>query len=622
MPNCPNCNTRVPVDAQYCPDCGESITSSCPECGTSIGSDAQFCPDCGTDLTSAQRGMSPGSEGSSSHLWRLAGDEFAKRLGGDAGSSDSLLERLRGRKTVRIEAGNRALLLEDGEVAETLEPGKHTLDSFADKIDRRGGSKRHVVVVIEESTVAAPLTFDDLMTADGSLVTVHVELTVQIDDRERFYRSMMGNKEVVTVGTLGRQFGDAIRGELETTLSSYDREELYGNQRLKQELQVGLETGIEELLARNGLELVDVVAFDYDDDRDALRERRQELQIGRETEALAEEEQELKQRAREREIEDHVHEARQASRAEAGEEVAEMSAEHEVEMQGDELDHESTMQDKKHRRAEIEKEHEIDDTKREHRHEAERNEVEHDEGIETHRTEAETERRSIEHEQDIQEMEDLVDLKKEKDRHSLDVEQRESDIEMREQEHDVEMERERLQARDEVGVETLVSLSETDEGMDELAQMVKAGELDLSPEQLDALGARESDELAKARQEAQNAEHERKRLDDQEAFREELREMAEVSLDRVQETSNKAMDSMGGAAEAAAEDTSDNVIVSGSGDGGTNGDTTIVQGGGGSAGDGGDAGDTEPTKVVVCPECDAEEPVDNAFCTGCGSELG
>jgi len=96
-----------------------------------------------------------------------------------------------------------------------------------------------------------------------------------------------------------------------------------------------------------------------------------------------------------------------------------------------------------------------------------------------------------------------------------------------------------------------------------------------------------------------------------------MKEMMGENADRVQETADKAMDSMGGAAEAAAEDTSDNVIVSGEGGGSDSGDTTIVQGGG----DGGSDSGSSDTKMIVCPECGEEQEYGTDFCIGCGEEL-
>lgn len=634
MPNCPNCNTAVPTEAQYCPECGESIGTSCPECGTRVDRQANFCPDCGSDLGASERGMSQDAGRSSSHDWRLAADEFAKRLGPNARGADSKLEWLKGHENVRIETGNRALLLVDGAIEATLEPGKHTLDTFVERVKRLGDSRQHEVVVVEDTGTSVSVHLENVRTSDESLVDVDLELSVAVDDHERFYESMMGSKEVVTGRTFQDAFAGRIREVVEQLLSGYDREELYGNPEVAAELEAGIEEELAGVLSAKGMALSGLRTFDYRDHREEVREQREAVDIEREKEAVREEKQDVEHRARERQVEDHVHEARQEARAEAGEEIAEATADHEVRTTEEDLEHDAEMQTKENVHEEIQKDHEIEDTRREHEHEAERETVEHEEDLETTRTESEVQRRDLEHEQDVKEMQDLMEVKKEKDFHDIDVAQAESEIDMREEEHALEMELEMLEARDDVDATTLASLAETDEGMADIAKMVQAGELDLSPEQLDSLGARENDELAKARQEAEKAAHERQRVEDHEEFREEVREMAEESLDRMQETTDKAMDSMEGAAEAAAEDTSDNVIVPGSGDGsGSSGDTTIVQGGGGTQASGGTPGDDGQGGTdqggreggdggtVPCPDCESPVDADAAFCTNCGSEL-
>ena len=55
--NCPRCNSSVPADSRFCPECGEKMelvqadTIVCPECGNTIRK-GKFCPECGHKLTS------------------------------------------------------------------------------------------------------------------------------------------------------------------------------------------------------------------------------------------------------------------------------------------------------------------------------------------------------------------------------------------------------------------------------------------------------------------------------------------------------------------------------------------------------------------------------------------
>jgi hypothetical protein len=607
----------VPSDGDFCPNCGESLSTNCPNCRESLPVDAQFCANCGQDLTSTG-----GQEGSGSDPqgggWRLAADEFARRVDGAALDGDGLLATLSRRKDIEIEAGNRALLLRNGELVDTLAPGKHKLDGLGKRIRELRSADNLTVVLIQEGRTTVARSFDDVRTASDYLVGVTVELDVGVQDPGTFFRSMMADRDVLTTGTFNELLGRAVRNALETTVSTYDHEDLYGNPEVKRRVARDIEQECRSILESNGLELVELVSFDYDDDRDAIRQGRKDVDIREEKAEIKDRKSELDRRGEERRTEDRVHEESQRVRRES----AEMSADHALDEQ------------------ELEQRQELKDKRRRHGHKAEREDVEHEEDIKTHRTESEVEREDIrheqdmkereqEHEQDVSEIEDLMDLKRKKDEQKLDKKERKQEMEMQKESHEVEVEQERLEARDDVDAQTLASMDDTDEGMTDLAKMDKAE--NLNADQLDSLGAQKSDELAKARQEANEAAKERERVEDQKQFREEMKDMMDGSMDRMERTTDKAMDSMGGAAEAAAEDTSDNVIVGGEGGGSSGGDTTIVQGGpggngGGTQGDadgsgGDDAQDDGPEKVLVCPECGSEESYSNAFCMNCGQEF-
>lgn len=585
MINCPHCKAELPDEASYCKHCGEAVELNCSNCGESVPAKANFCPNCRENL-----GGQETSQTSSDGPLRLKSREFARRLEEAQLGADGFLAWLNKRKEIEIETGNRALFLQNGKLVETLGPGRHTLETLGQRIKNRERSKNMAVVLVESRETAVNISVDDIRTASEYPVSVNIELVFGIDDAERFVQSMLADRDMITAESFSTILGGAIRDELQATLVEYERDELFGNRKLKRELREDIERQCRSDLERSGLRLVELRSFDYEDDRDHIREEKKDVEIRKDEESLKDEEAKLDQRGRERETDDKVHEEGQRVRRE----TTEQAADHEIETQ------------------ELEHGQEKDDMQRRHEHKAERETVEHSEDIQTTKKEGEVERRELGHEQDIKEMEDLMDLKKKKDMDNLDVDEREQDMEMQREEHEVEIEKERLEARDDVDLDTVASLEDSDADVTELAKMAKAGEL--SPEQLDALGAQDSDELAKARQEAKKAEKERQRVEDQKEFREEVKEMAEDSMDRMQETSESAMDNMGETGKAAAEDTSDNVIVSGSDSGDSGGDTTIVQGGGGGSDGGSD-------RVVVCPECESEvDPADD-FCLSCGADI-
>ena len=591
MSTCPNCGTALPDGASFCKHCGTALEQTCPECGTSVPGTANFCPNCRAELgrgDGASRSMDDGA-------LRLQPHEFGRRILGSDLTADGLIGWLTRKKEVSIETGNEALFLEEGRIVERLGPGKHELESLIQRLKERRREQEPTIILYETRDTVVTIE-EEVRTAGEYPVAVQAELVVTVAEPIEFAESLLVDRGDVTDRTFQRLLGGPIRDELEATLAEYDREELYGNRELTQTVEQDVTRGAREALERYGLRLVSLRSLSFADDQTHIREGRKAVEIREQEEDIRDDEARLDRRERERETDDVVHEENQRVRRE----TAEQSADHEIETQA------------------IEQDHEIDDKERRHEHKAEREEVEHEEETKTTRKEKEVQRRDLEHEQDVAEMEDLLDIKKRKDMDGLDVEEREADIEMRKDEHDVEMEKERLDARDEVDLETLASLDSVDEAVAELAEIEKAE--DLTPAQLEALGAQDSDELAKARQEAHDAEAQRERVEDQKEFREELKDVSEDSMDRMQETTESAMDNMGETGKAAAEDTSDNVIVSdtASDDGG---DTTIVQGGSG-GGDGSSDDTSDGSATVACPGCGRRvDPADD-FCLDCGHELG
>jgi ribosomal protein L40E len=56
MPNqfmdCSQCNTQIPVNSKFCPQCGEKLNGAlfCIACGEKLPQNAKFCLKCGTKL--------------------------------------------------------------------------------------------------------------------------------------------------------------------------------------------------------------------------------------------------------------------------------------------------------------------------------------------------------------------------------------------------------------------------------------------------------------------------------------------------------------------------------------------------------------------------------------------
>ncbi len=47
---CPKCNSTIPLNVKFCPECGAKMKPVCPSCGRECRVGTKFCPECGTKL--------------------------------------------------------------------------------------------------------------------------------------------------------------------------------------------------------------------------------------------------------------------------------------------------------------------------------------------------------------------------------------------------------------------------------------------------------------------------------------------------------------------------------------------------------------------------------------------
>ncbi|MFB6114671.1 MAG: SPFH domain-containing protein [Candidatus Nanohalobium sp.] len=460
--------------------------------------------------------------------WDHETDEIAERVELDEVNNDDLIKRIQGKKEVKVEEGTRALLLHDGRLVSTLDPGRHTLDSHWQKIKEARRGKDLTIILVDKASKTAEFEYEGLRSESDFEFSAVTDFDIRVKNLETFYTSFMQRRSGIKVTDIESELRDAIKNILESTLNEYSYDDLYGNQEVLKKIRREVKNRSRYIFDEYGLELVRLRFFDYEDNLEEVREKKREQKkqlMEEETVVEAEEEREgLRERMSD---------------------VKKSKVERETEEDIKEIEEEERLKEKAEK-AERNIKQEAQETKQK----LEESEVEHEEDIKDTKKERKIGRRDTEWEQDKKEMSDLVDVKKEMDEAKLDRKEREEEIEGK-----------KIENRDEADIETLASLESTDESLEELAKMKKAE--NLSAEQLEALGAEENDELAKARQKAHQSESDEKRLEERKEMQDEMKDVMESAMEKMSETAQKA-----------SEDTSDNVIVDGSSDSGDN--TTIV----------------------------------------------
>lgn len=122
------CGTTNTVGEKFCGGCGEKLSGArvlCKYCGSTIDSGAVFCGECGKS-TEEKTASSP-DDSKHGMRWVRDRDDFAKRVD---------VEKLRGafQTGIVVEEGTKALLLQNGALVASLEPGFYEMKTFTEAL--------------------------------------------------------------------------------------------------------------------------------------------------------------------------------------------------------------------------------------------------------------------------------------------------------------------------------------------------------------------------------------------------------------------------------------------------------------------------------------------------------
>lgn len=233
--------------------------------------------------------MTPNIE---NNRWAVGPNDFAaKVIIPDLNGFFKALPTLPKGRTLVIEPGTRALVIDNGVVLGECRGGSYTLESFVERLQFWKNSQVTIVLTREED-VPLEMESPDTPTVDSVCVDVKYRWTIQINDISRFLENLLGAKESLSISELsdallpitnqavasvvGRLPYDAIEGPDFPTL-----------------LKEGLDAHLESRLTRYGLVLSDLQSATVTSDADGLQERRgeqwiraRELQMQRAANAL------------------------------------------------------------------------------------------------------------------------------------------------------------------------------------------------------------------------------------------------------------------------------------------------------------------------------------------------
>jgi hypothetical protein len=537
--------------------------------------------------------------------WAKGPEDFAVRI--EVGDIKGFF-----RKELIVEPGTRAILLIDGRnEAGQLGPGRYTMDDLFRRLAGLGTARKVTAILVDAGDVDLDFTIPDLFTSDPIRVKMDCHLSVRLENPLLFLVNAMRGQRSFSRYQLREYLFGEIQNAASDALSRHSVRDLGTDLALKEEIATAIEAHLNDTFRRLGLRFLDVRALNFRHERwDEIRRIREGyfLQISKEEaelegkkrllDVLSEKElQELaEEEARIANYERRVQLYKRMRQAVLQDKLSALRTEEELERYLHGLDKRKLL-----------REAELEEFKREmawrregwealKRHLLTRLDVIFEEDLKTYQAVKELERQKMREEFERAEEEKDLELGLKALERLKEIKRRD-ELERKRAEHQMELER--MEKMTQFSVEALIAATGPEQAR-LLAELKRTEILSgLSEEQILALAAEKSPEVAKA-------------------FQEKFRSLSAGELRGLYE---KLLDARRVSDERAGEilwEVLDKVVEALGRKGGS-GPTVVVTGQGGPTvipGSGIPAGE-----VQICRRCHAKSPVGTRYCPNCGESF-
>jgi len=596
----------VPKAAKFCRTCGTAAPdadTNCGGCGSVVASSSKFCWKCGSDL--ADQRKVPLFD----NRWVRGEDDFAVRV--DECDVQGFLA-----KGLIVEHGTQGLLFQQGRFCGCIEPGKYDANGFLKKVDHFNQTTPTSVVLVDVGDVELHLEAIKLYSAEHLEVDAIFKVVVRLQDPEAFCVNAFKGRNHLTVSYVGGSLADELRAALQAFVGTHSVETLYNNAGIRPELENQMQVQLEPILARLGVEIVQLRFVDFFcPTYDPVREQTAELFVDTRKAEVDIDHLKLTQRLRKEMSADKLHEIK----SEKDLEGFVRQTEHELGLKdvirADEMDKLSRQFAHVRNVELLTQQIEIEGMRNEADREAARKTLTHK--IEQFRQkrdaqrddriqEADTARsiRADDHDQDIKEAQDALKLRQQVEDQEHAQDQREQQLALDRQREELSIEADRLKIRSQASAEALMSILDS-AGADKIAELEKLRiSQSLTPDQIIAMTAVDSPEVARALAEKYKAEAAMsdERFQQMEAFVAQQQATAKDSADRMERMLEVSLQQMGLTASSRAQAPSQTVVAP------AGGAPIVVTG-------------QQPNTDMPCPECKARIPSDSQFCPECGKRV-
>lgn len=596
----PECNARVPKAAKFCNVCGEPASAadtSCGRCGAVVGAQSKYCWKCGCDLKEQQK--APLFD----NRWIRSDDDFAIRV--NEYDVTGFL-----RKGLIVEHGTRGMVFQRGKFCGYIDPGNYDVNGFLKKVNNFNQTTPTSVVLVDAGDVELHLEAIKLSSKEYMEVDAAFKVLVRLTDPEKLYTNALKGRNQLSVGYLAGSLTDELRSALQTYVGSKSVQELYNDTDIRQEVERQMQLELEPILERIGLEMVQIRFVDFFCPAyDPIREARAELYIDTRKTDIDIDRLKLTQRMR---------------KEMTVEKMNQLKTDKDFEDYVRQTEHELGLKD-------IVRADEMDKLKRRFASERDIDILSHEieiEGIkkeaarEQARKDLETKIENFKHEKQAKREDILADAvvedqvkRKEVDRdmyearEAIKIRQDTEKVELERQKAEQELENEKLRERSKASALALISILNGD-AADRIMKLeeLRAKEK-LSPDQIIAMTAATSPQVAQALAEKYKSEAaiNEERFKQLQEFMSKQEESAKDSANQLERVMNVALQQMGTTAttRAQAPQSSQTVVTPSGGMGGT---PVVINPQGSIA-------------EKACPKCKKMIPSNSRFCPNCREKL-
>lgn len=222
--------------------------AECPNCHTKNDSGANFCSGCGQRL--------PGADVVVSHQWARGTDDFATRI--EVADVEGFFK-----KPLVVEAGTKAIFFSNGAYSGVVDAGKYDMGGLLHHINNVFSSKKTTALLVDAADVELALTLNDLLTRDPVRLSADCRVVLRLENPTGFFENLMKGRPSFPLPEVKSFLFDELHNSVQEFISAKSVHELSSNLAVKQQIEQAVSAHMAITLKRKGLALVQVRVLNF-----------------------------------------------------------------------------------------------------------------------------------------------------------------------------------------------------------------------------------------------------------------------------------------------------------------------------------------------------------------------